>query len=231
MRKDEVVFQNQVLNVLDNREIINKKVRNTLVEECLNTYNYKLSCGTTVQEAEKGALEKLDGYIDIETKIKRDRILYFSLISITIMLFLSVLITIIGIINSDIKGIVEIINPLGLIIIIIEIIYLIISHKKRKLVDYIVIFILFVTSLSNNILGFKYLYTPRTGDYYSTLFYNFPGKFTVNTYSLISTEPLKYEITYSKEYFDFQLIVYIALFIILVIIFIVKRTKKEFTLM
>lgn len=226
MRKDEIAFQNKIMNILDKSNIADRKVRCILISECLNSYNENLNHGMKADEAEERAIERIIGYIDIDSKIRKESISYFSISVVFIMLILELLICVIGIYNADIIGVVEIINPFGLMISIAAIVSLIISHRRRKILDYVFILIVFVTSLSNNVLSLINLYRPRTGDYYFTLFYSFPGNFLVNTYSLISQEPLKYEMTYTKGYFDFQLIVYSFLFLTLLIILIRKKVKK-----
>lgn len=226
MRKDEIAFQNKIMNILDKSNISDRKVRCILISECLNSYNENLNHSMKADEAEERAIERIIGYIDIDSKVRKESISYFSISVVFIMLVLELLICVIGIYNADIMGVVEIINPFGLMISIAAIFSLIISHRRRKIVDYVFILIVFVTSLSNNVLSLINLYRPRTSDYYFTLFYSFPGNFLVNTYSLISLEPLKYEMTYTKGYFDFQLIVYSFLFLSLLIILIRKKVKK-----
>ena len=117
----------------------------------------------------------------------------FSIIVSLIFFSYSFLIMLLGVFTPDVLYSYGVLYPLLLIISIIIIIYAIITHKQRCIKDYIIICIIFLAVLTINIQCFMYFYRIRTGDFYYSLYYEFPGILKFNTNWLVSIEPYKYE--------------------------------------
>ena len=113
----------------------------------------------------------------------------FSLKISLIIFFYSLLMFLLGLFTQDILYSFGILYPILMILVIIIFIYTLVTHKKRNFIDYIVISVLFLSVLSITIQDFIYLYRPRTGDYYYSLYYNFPGILNFNKHWLVSVEP------------------------------------------
>lgn len=141
----------------------------------------------------------------------------FSLKISLIIFFYSLLMFLLGLFTQDILYSFGILYPILMILVIIIFIYTLVTHKKRNFIDYIVISVLFLSVLSITIQDFIYLYRPRTGDYYYSLYYNFPGILNFNKHWLVSVEPLKYELASTIVLFDPTLISSIVCIIISIV--------------
>lgn len=141
----------------------------------------------------------------------------FSLKISLIIFFYSTLMFLIGLFKHDVLYSFWILIPILLILVIIICVYTLLTHKKRSFIDYIVLSILFLAVLSITIQNFIYLYRPRTGDYYYSLNYNFPGILNFNKHWLVSVDPLKYELVSTMVLFDPTLISSIVCIIISIV--------------
>lgn len=127
----------------------------------------------------------------------------------------------IGSFTQDVLSVFGIMYPILMIVVFIYFLYTLITYKKRSFIDCIVILILFLAVLFITIQDFIYFYRPRTGDYYYSLYYDFPGILSFNKCWITSIEPLKYELTSTKILFDPTLITSI----ICIVISLIKNNK------
>lgn len=141
----------------------------------------------------------------MELFIKNKCTIYSIVISSIIFLY-STIMTIIGLFKSDILYNYGDLYPILLLVTIVFVMYCVITHKKRSAMDCIITAILFVSVIIAVTQCFIYFYRIRTGDFYYSLYYNFPGVLKFNTHWIVSIEPLKYKIENTIMLFDPTLI-------------------------
>ena len=137
----------------------------------------------------------------MELFIKNKCTIYSIVISSIIFLY-STIMTIIGLFKSDILYNYGDLYPILLLVTIVFVMYCVITHKKRSAMDCIITAILFVSVIIAVTQCFIYFYRIRTGDFYYSLYYNFPGVLKFNTHWIVSIEPLKYKIENTIMLFD-----------------------------
>lgn len=138
-----------------------------------------------------------------EKIIKRNN---FSIAISLIIFSYSILMFFLGQFNSDVLYSYRVLYPILMLITIGIVVYSAITHKKRSAIDYIIMTIIFIAVLSITIQCFIYFYRARTGDFYYSLYYDFPGILKFNTHWLVSVEPLKYELKSTRFILDPTLI-------------------------
>lgn len=130
----------------------------------------------------------------------------FSIIISLIIFSFSIIIFLIGQFTPDCLYSFGVLYPILMFVIIVATVYAFLTHKNKSTIDCIIISILFLSVLTITIQDFIYLYRSRTGDYYYSLYYNFPGILNLNKHWLVSVEPLKYELASTIVLFDPTLI-------------------------
>lgn len=152
----------------------------------------------------------------------------FSIVISLIIFSYSLLMFLIGLFIPDSLYVFGVLYPILMIIIIVISIYSLITNKKRTAIDYIITTILFVSVLSINIQDFIYFYRARTGDYFYSLYYNFPGLLEFNTHWLVSVEPLKYKIENTIILFDPTLLCSALCAVISMVKYILKKKENYY---
>ncbi len=187
--------------------IRDKKLIDELSSSCFDEYSLNLESGKNEKDAYTAALlstkNTMKSFAEEKLGFKHCN---FSIIISLIILVYSILIFFIGQFTPEALYSFGVLYPIFMILVIGIVVYTFITYRKRNAVDYIVITILFIAVLTITIQDFIYLYRARTGDFYYSLNYNFPGILKFNTHWLVSVEPLKYELKNTIILFDPTLI-------------------------
>lgn len=106
-------------------------------------------------------------------------------------------------------------------------VYVIITHKKRKLVDFIICGVIFLSFAIIEIEALSFFYRARTGDIFYTLYYKIPGILNFNTHALITKDPICFDIMKTDSLFDPTLIITFICFIVSSVLFIIDKRKTK----
>lgn len=181
--------------------------------------------GYSEKEAMKRAIYTLTETLDVNSKRKKFCSRYALNTSLLAFLF-SLIISLIGIFTPDTLMFSSIIYPLFFIIFLGVLIFTFITKKKRTLIDFLIVEIIFVSIFVITIQCVLYFYRASTGNFYYSLFYQFPGVLKFNTHVLISMTPTIYEINNTILLFDPTLLVTFFSVSVNVFLLIIKKQNK-----
>lgn len=136
------------------------------------------------------------------------------------------IIALIGWLCADVLDVYGVIYPLCLLAILIVFVFTIANYKKRNKVDFLIVTLIFIAVVIINIECFMFFYRARTGNFYYSLNYNFPGLLKFNRYVLTSSWQFKYEISETILLFNQTLIVSLISLIISIIFNIIEKKRK-----
>ncbi len=228
MKSDYEMIKKRVKNELKSRNFINKKTIEELSQSCFDDYKLSLENGISEEESLNYAItslnETLDSYALTTSKPNKYQ---FSLMLSLILFAACYFVSMLGWLSPGFLGVTRVIYPLFFLTILIIFIYTIINYKKRNKLDFVIVTINFLAVLSITIQCFSYFYRARTGDFYYSLFYVFPGVLKFNRHVLTSLELFRYEIESTVILFDPTLLVSFFSLIISVVFNMIERRKKH----
>lgn len=227
MKTEYQKIKKRVRNELKNYMVVDNKIVEELTQTCFEDYNLSLKNGKSKNDAFKHAISSLKDTLDssnlLNKKVKKYRYsLVLSLVSFTIC----IVIALIGWLCGDVLDVYGVIYPLCLVAILIVLLFTIANYKKRNIVDFLIVTLIFLSVVIINIECFMFFYRARTGNFYYSLNYNFPGLLKFNKHELTSLEQFKYEISKTILLFDPTLIVSLITLIISVIFNVIERRKN-----
>ena len=204
--------------------------RNTLKELVDSTYDeYLLNLELNKkEEALLSALDSMKTMVSSNYEKDKSNRFKFSLFVSSIAFVVTLIIAIIGWLTINVLYTFSVIYPILAFIVLVYLIYVIATHKKRNYLDYIVLGIIFVSIITLIVECFIYFYRPRTGDYYYELYYEFPGLLRFCTYWLTSMEPIRYELSKTTFLFDPTLIASFACFSLTLTMYLIEKKKNHF---
>ena len=207
--------------------IYNKRLFKELSDSTYDEYLLNLELKKTEKESLLNALDSMNATIDSNYRTNKFNKSRFSLFVSSIALIATLIIAIIGWLNTDILYIFNVIYPIFAFITLIYFIYVIVTYKKRSYLDFIVLGIIFISVLAITIQCFVYFYRSMTGNYYYELYYDFPGLLKYCTYWLVSMEPINYELSSTIFLFDPTLIASFVCFCLSLIMYLIEKRKKR----
>ncbi len=197
-----------------------------LANSCFNEYTLNIKDGLSETESFKKVIKSL--IEDFGSKTNENNNQYKFIFIVSGIAFVACLILhLIGLFVGDVLDVYGVLYPICLLFSIGLMIYLISTHKKRRLLDYLVCIFIFLGSLFINFEAISYFYRARTGNFYYSLYYKFPGILIYDTHSLISQDPITFEITNTKYLFDPTLIIAFICFTITTILYIIDKRRKH----
>ncbi len=207
----------------------NNKVNN-FFQSCIDDYSLALEKGKTSNEAMEQVLKSIDKFIEMNYAKNNNKISYhYSIILSGFILLESFIIAILGIFITNVLSVLSVLYPLLFSTALAFLILTIITFRKRNKLDFILSIVLFISTLVIFVQCVMYFYRVRTGNFYYSLFYNFPGILQFNRNELVSIEPLKYELTKTIVLFDPSFVISAMSFIISIIFELIARRKKYVT--
>ncbi len=151
----------------------------------------------------------------------------YSLMLSTISFIFCIIVSLIGWLVADVLNVYGVIYPIYLVITLGFFIFAISTYKKRSKLDFTIIFLIFLSAVAISIQCFIYFYRARTGNFYYSLNYQFPGILKFNTHIITSLEPLKFRISNTIILFDPTLIISFVCLIISIYFDIIEGRKKH----
>ena len=227
MKNKEKEIKRSVEKELKQYGIFDKKIIKELSDSTFDEYLLNLEKQNNENDAFLNALDSMRTTIKANYNINKFNKFRYSLLVSSIALTTTLIIAIIGWLNTNILYIFNIIYPLLAFITLIYFIYTVITYKKRNYLDFIIVAILFTSVIAITIQCFLYLYRPMTGNYYYNLYYDFPGTLRLCLYWLISMEPISYELTKTTYLFDPTLIASIICFSLSIVMYLIEKRKKH----
>lgn len=124
-------------------------------------------------------------------------------IKISMLFFvLCLLVSLIGAFVPDVLDVSSVIYPFYLLLSTCLVVFVIFTSKKRNIIDFIITGLIFFSVLSISVQCIAFFYRARTGEFYYSLSYRFPGILEFKTNTLISQIGLRYKITKIVFLFD-----------------------------
>lgn len=199
-----------------------------LSSSCFDEYLLHLESGKSEKESYHAAIESAENTMrSIAEEKQGTKQCNFSLISSLIVFAYAFVMFFVGQFVPDALYSFGVMYPLLLLLAIGIVVYACITHRERSAVDYIVLAILFAAVMAIAIQDFIYFYRARTGNYYYSLYYSFPGILRFNTHWLVSVEPLKYELADTIVLFDPTLLVSVVCLIISITEIVYRKRKMK----
>ena len=200
---------------------------NNFVQSCIDDYSLALEKGKTSNEAMHQVLKSIDKFIGMNDAKNNKKIPYlYSIILSGFILLESFIIAILGIFITNVLNVFSVLYPLLFSTSLAFLILTIITFRKRNKLDFILSIVLFISTLVIFVQCVMYFYRVRTGNFYYSLFYIFPGILKFNRNELVSLEPLKYELTRTIVLFDPSFVISVMSFITSIIFKLIARRKK-----
>ena len=138
--------------------IFDKKIIKELSDSTFDEYLFNLEKQNNENDAFLNALDSMRTTIKANYNINKFNKFRYSLLVSSIALTTTLIIAIIGWLNTNILYIFNIIYPLLAFITLIYFIYTVITYKKRNYLDFIIVAILFTSVIAITIQCFLYLY-------------------------------------------------------------------------
>lgn len=217
----------RVRNELKNRKIIDEKIVEEFTQTCFDDYNLSLENGESKNDALKSVFSALTETLDSSNLLNhRSNPYHYSLVLSLVSFVVCFIIALIGWLCADVLDVYGVIYPLCLLAILIVLVFTIANYKKRNKVDFLIVTLIFIAVVIINIECFMFFYRARTGNFYYSLNYNFPGLLKFNRYVLTSSGQFKYEISETILLFNQTLIVSLISLIISIIFNIIEKQRK-----
>lgn len=227
MKTEYQMIKKRVKNELKNRGIIDKKIVEEFTQTCFDDYNLSLENGENKNDALKYAFSALMETLDSSNLLNhRPNPYHYSLVLSLVSFVVCIVIAIIGWLCADVLDVYGVIYPLCLLAILIVLVFTIVNYKKRNKVDFLIVTLIFIAVVIINIECFMFFYRARTGNFYYSLDYNFPGLLKFNRHVLTSPGQFKNEISRTILLFDPTLIVSLISLIISIIFNIIEKQRK-----
>lgn len=221
------IIRKTVKSQLQLRGITDNKSVDEFAQTCFDEYKLSLDSGMSEDDALKQAYASLNETLDTYKISKGINIPYRYSLILSVISFVSCLIvSILGWLISDVLSVYGVIYPILFLLAVVMLVYTISTFKKRNKLDIAIATVLFLSALSIFIQCVIYFYRARTGDFYYSLYYTFPGTLNFNRHTLVTVEPLEYELASSITLFDPTLIISVISLITSVLYNIIKRMKK-----
>jgi len=221
------IIRKVVKSQLQLRGITDNKSIDEFAQTCFDEYKLSLDSGMNEDDALKQAYISLNEALDTYKVSKKTNLTYRYSLILSIISFVSCLVvSILGWLISDVLSVYGIIYPILFLFATAMLVYTILTFKKRNKLDAAIVIVLFLSALSIFIQCAIYFYRARTGDFYYSLNYTFPGLLNFNRHVLVSVEPLKYELASCITLFDPTLIISFISLITSVLYNIIKRRKN-----
>ena len=221
------IIRKTVKSQLQLRGITDNKSVDEFAQTCFDEYKISLDSGMSEADALKQAYTSLNETLDTYKISKKINVPYRYSLILSVISFMSCLIvSILGWLISDVLSVYGVIYPILFVLAIVILVYTISTFKKRNKLDIAIATVLFLSVLSIFIQCVIYFYRARTGDFYYSLDYIFPGILNFNRHVLVSVEPLKYELASCITLFDPTLIISFISLITSVLYNIIKRRKN-----
>lgn len=221
------MLEKKVKSQLKMAGISDNKMIDEFTESCLDDFNLALESGKTKVEAINQALTNLNDSLIAANAMKVKIYKYkYSLIIVLIVFFESLVTSVIGWLVADVLSVLGVVYPILFLTSLVILIFGIVTFRKRNVLDFLISIVLFLASLSIFVECLLFFYRARTGDFYYSLFYTFPGILSLNRNVLVSLEPMKYELTSSILLFDPTLVVSFLCLITSLVFNIVERRRK-----
>ena len=187
MKFDYKSMRCKVKNELKCRGIFNREAIDEFTSSCFDEYRLSIENGEAEQSALRIALDSLNETLDSNNYERKVLSAYnYSLIVSSVSFTFAIIVAIIGWLEQDVLGVFGIIYPLYFVISLGFLIYAVVTYKRRSKIDYLISIFVFIGSLVILIESLIYFYRIRTGDFYYTLDYDFPGLLSFNYYTLSS---------------------------------------------
>ena len=227
MKTKYQMIKKRVKNELKNRGIIDKKIVEEFTQTCFDDYNLSLENGESKNDAFKYAFSALMETLDSSNLLNHRTVPYhYSLVLSLVSFVICIVIALIGWLCADVLDVYGVIYPLCLLAILIVFVFTIANYKKRNKVDFLIVTLIFIAVVIINIECFMYFYRARTGNFYYSLNYSFPGLLKFNRHVLNSPGQFKYEISETILLFNQTLIVSLISLIISIIFNIIEKQRK-----
>lgn len=227
MKTEYQMIKKRVKNELKNRGIIDKKIVEEFTQTCFDDYNLSLENGESKNDAFKYAFSALMETLDSSNLLNHRTVPYhYSLVLSLVSFVICIVIALIGWLCADVLDVYGVIYPLCFLAILIVLVFTIVNYKKRNKVDFLIVTLIFLAVVIINIECFMYFYRARTGNFYYSLNYSFPGLLKFNRHVLNSPGQFKYEISKTILLFEPTLIVSLISLIISIIFDIIEKQRK-----
>ena len=229
MNKTENFIKQYTKVALKSKNMFNQNTFDELVKSSLDEYKLNLSSGLNNKQALNKTISSINDALDFDPGTIKNPY-NFSLSISSFALIIGVILMLLGILVSDVLYTFSILYPICFIIFLFIFIYVCITHKKRNWFDFLISGLLLLATLIIFIETLVFFYRARTGDFYYSLFYDFPGILHFNRHILVNVEPLEYEISNSIMLFDPILIIsFICFAISLLFVSLENENKKKYS--
>lgn len=223
MTNEYEIIRKKVINILKNRGIVSNKNIDEYAQSCFDVYMLSLEKGLSKKDSLDVSIlslnKTLDSYSRNNNIIGSNK---YSLMLGMIAFVFCIIVSLIGLFVADVLSVYRVIYPIYLVITVGFLVFAISTYKKRNKLDFIITILIFLSVVVISIQCFMYFYRARTGNFYYSLNYQFPGILKFNTHTIASLEPLKYDISNTIILFDPTLIT--SLFCLIIsIAFDIKR--------
>lgn len=205
---------------------INKNFKlEELIDSCIDEYNLNIENGLNEKDSFNIAVSSLNDIEDSTDADMQNRYKYALTVS-GVSVIISLTLAVIGLLSGNVLSVYGVLYPICFIFSITLLVFTIITHKKRKPIDFLICIIIILGCVFINVESLSFFYRIRTGDFYYTLYYKVPGVLNFYTHGLIPGDSVQFEIIKTDYLFDPTLLINFICFIICTILHFVERRKK-----